>query len=166
MIKFGVMQDSTYISYLTNKTVVFFADGAVEDVDSVLVHTPSQTVGGGAVVAALTTRLRHRKPSLQPPLVLLCRHQLTRKLLIIQARSSVLSNSLHTKRSSYRCRILALSRQLKQTTARVAVQQNKSCLCVTHSSDLSLLQQAGAGVGLISVGTRHLRLFTQHDDWT
>lgn len=146
---------------------MLLADGAVEDVDSVLVHTPAQTVGGGAVVAALTTGLRHRKPSLQPSLVLLCRHQLTRKLLIILYRLDYQSSaSLHTKSSSYRCRIIVLSRQLKRTFARMAVQQNKSCLCVTHSSDLSLLQQAGTGVGLISIGTRHLRLFTQHDDWT
>lgn len=84
---------------------MFLADGAVEDIDSVLVHTPARTVGSGAVVAALATRLGHRKSSLQPPLVLLCRHQLTRKLLIsykknpniTQARSSDLSNSLHAK---------------------------------------------------------------------
>lgn len=48
-----------YISYLANETVVFPADGAVEDIDCVLVHTPAQTVRGGTVVAALASRLRH-----------------------------------------------------------------------------------------------------------
>lgn len=43
-----------HIAYFTNKTVVFLADRAVEDIDSILVHTPAQTVGGGTVVAALT----------------------------------------------------------------------------------------------------------------
>lgn len=46
-------------SYLTNQAVVFLADGAVEDIDRVLVHTPAQTVWGGTVVAALASRLRH-----------------------------------------------------------------------------------------------------------
>lgn len=95
------------VDRLTNQAVVFPADGAVEDVDCVLVHTPAQTVWSGAVVAALTARLCHRQTSLQPALVLLCRHQ---------------------------------------------------------SSDLPLLQGAGTGVRVVSVGTRHLRLLTQHDD--
>lgn len=43
-----------HIAYFTNKTVVFLADGAVEDIDGILVHTPAQTVGGGTVIAALT----------------------------------------------------------------------------------------------------------------
>lgn len=34
----------------------------------------------------------------------------------------------------------------------------------THSSDLPLLQEAGTGVSVISVGTGHLGLLTQHDD--
>lgn len=69
-----------HIAYFTNKTVVFLADGAVEDIDGVLVHTPAQTVGGGTVVAALTAGLCHRQTSLQPSLVLLSRHQLSRKI--------------------------------------------------------------------------------------
>lgn len=144
------------LPYLTNKTVVFLADGAVEDVDSVLVHTPAQTVGGGAVVAALTSRLRHRESSLQPSLVLLRRHQLTTKsqlwlLKTILRRLDYQSsaNSLHTK-----------------VAALVCFPSAPPHTCVTHSSDLSLLQQAGTGVGVVSVGTRHLRLFAQHDDRT
>lgn len=48
-----------YISYFANQTVVHPAAGAVEDIDCVLVHTPAQTVWGGTVVAALTSRLCH-----------------------------------------------------------------------------------------------------------
>lgn len=50
---------TAYISYFANQTVVLLADGAVEDIDRVLVHTPAQAVGGGTVVAALTSRLCH-----------------------------------------------------------------------------------------------------------
>lgn len=46
-------------SYLANQAVVFPADGAVEDIDRVLVHAPAQTVWCGTVVAALTSRLGH-----------------------------------------------------------------------------------------------------------
>lgn len=63
------------VDRLANQAVVFPADGAVEDVDRVLVHTPAPTVRGGTVIAALTPRLGHRQTSLQPALVLLCRHQ-------------------------------------------------------------------------------------------
>lgn len=48
-----------YIAYLTNQAVMFPADGAVEDIDCVLVHTPAKTVWSGTVVAALTSRLCH-----------------------------------------------------------------------------------------------------------
>lgn len=37
---------------------------------------------------------------------------------------------------------------------------------VTHSSNLPLLQGAVTGIRVISVGTGHLRLLTQHDDRT
>lgn len=37
---------------------------------------------------------------------------------------------------------------------------------VTHGSDLPLLQGAVTGICVISVGTGHLRLLTQHDDRT
>lgn len=50
---------TVYISYLANQTVVFPADGTVEDIDCVFVHTPAQTVRGGTVVAALASRLGH-----------------------------------------------------------------------------------------------------------
>lgn len=67
---------TVYISYLANQTVVFPADGAVEDIDCVLVHTPARTVWSGTVVAAFTSRLCHWQTSLQPALILLCWHQL------------------------------------------------------------------------------------------
>lgn len=35
---------------------------------------------------------------------------------------------------------------------------------LTHSSDLPLLQEAGTGVCVISVGTGHLGLLAQHND--
>lgn len=50
---------TVHISHLANQAVVFPADGAVEDIDHVLVHTPARTVWSGTVVAALTPRLRH-----------------------------------------------------------------------------------------------------------
>lgn len=62
--------------YLAEQAVVLVADGAVEHIDGVLVHTPPGTVWAGTVVTALTARLCHRQTSLQPALVLLFRHQL------------------------------------------------------------------------------------------
>jgi len=64
------------LSHLAEQAVVFAADGAVEGVDRVLVNAPAGAVGRGAVVAALAARLGHREAALQPPLVLLRRHQL------------------------------------------------------------------------------------------
>lgn len=46
------------------------------------------------------------------------------------------------------------------------IRENAAFVGVAHRSDLPLLQGAGAGIGVISVGTGHLRLLTQHDDRT
>lgn len=48
-----------YASYLASQTVVFPADGAVEDADCVLVQAPARAVWSSAVVAALASRLGH-----------------------------------------------------------------------------------------------------------
>lgn len=66
----------TQCEYLADEAVVFPADGTVEHVDRVLVHAPARAVSGGAVIAALAPRLRHRQTPLQPALVLLCGNQL------------------------------------------------------------------------------------------
>lgn len=57
---------------------MFPANGTVEHIDCVLVHTPARAVGSGTVVAALAPRLGHRQTSLQPALVLLCWNQLSK----------------------------------------------------------------------------------------
>ena len=44
---------------LANEAVVFPTDGAVEDIDRVLVHTPAQTIRRRTVIVALTARLGH-----------------------------------------------------------------------------------------------------------
>lgn len=64
-----------FMNRLAEQAVVLVADGAVEHIDGVLVHTPPGTVWAGTVVTALTARLCHRQTSLQPALVLLFRHQ-------------------------------------------------------------------------------------------
>lgn len=63
--------------YLAEQAIVLLADGAVESVDGVLIDAPARAVSGGTVITALTARLSHRKPPLQPALILLTRNQLT-----------------------------------------------------------------------------------------
>lgn len=122
--------------YLADEAVELPADGAVEDVDRVLVHAPAQAVRGGAVVAALTPGLGHRQASLQPALVLLRRDQ------------------------------LGSTGRVSSPAAELRMPQGVRLLLggVTHSSDLPLLQRAVAGVRVVPVGTGHLGLLAQHDD--
>lgn len=48
-----------FMNCLAEQAVLLVADRAVERVDRVLIHTPTWTVSGGAVITALTARLGH-----------------------------------------------------------------------------------------------------------